>query len=109
MNEEDETREFVRSGAVSEGYHVLYDWSGDGSIVSTIVRAVTELSGRKPQERLHSRIDPDALEALFRRSPGEPGRDRGAVTFPFAGFDVTVDADGVIRLDEVDRGRHGSR
>lgn len=108
MEEKDEGRHFVRSSATSDGYNVLYDWSGDDSIVCTIVRAVTEVSGREPDECVHYRIDPDGLDALFRRAPGEATRDRGAVTFPFAGFEVTVHADGMIHLRELDRSRpHG--
>lgn len=103
MEHNENSREFLRSTAVSEGIHVLHDWSGDDSIVATIVRAVTEVTGEEPEECVHYRIDPDGLDALFRRAPGEVTRDRGSVTFPFSGFQVTVHADGMVHLRDQDR------
>lgn len=109
MENDDDGRGFVRSSTASQEYHVLYDWSGDASLVSTIVRAVSEVTGREPGECVYDRIDPDGLDALFRRAPGMATRDQGAVTFPFAGFEVTVHADGMIHLRELERGRRHHR
>ena len=99
MNDDDDG-DFLRSSAAAGGVRILHDWSTEESIVGTIVAAVTEMGGDEPEELVHDRIDPDALEALFR--PVSPGRrrDRGFVTFPLGDFDVTVDASGMVLIDE---------
>lgn len=50
-------------------------------------------------EPLFTRIDPDALDALFSDGAGTTVRAEGEVTFPMAGCDVTVDASGAIDVE----------
>lgn len=99
MND-DHDDDFLRSSARTRGVRILHDWSGETSIVSTIVNAVAELSGRTSIEPVHDRIDTDALEALFQPVSEDRRRDEGYVTFPIEEFDVTVDANGMILIEE---------
>ena len=100
MNDERDESDFLRSATEARGLRIIYDWSGDESIVSTIVNAISELTGEASIEPVHDHVDPDALEALFRPLSDERRRDRGQVTFPLSGFDVTVDANGLILIEE---------
>ncbi|QLG50772.1 HalOD1 output domain-containing protein [Natrinema halophilum] len=52
-------------------------------------------------ESLYAVVDPDALDALFGgRSSGANG-SRGSVSFEFCGYDVTVDGEGTVVLEEL--------
>jgi len=64
-----------------------------------VARPDGEAEGFGPREFV-DRVDPDALEALFRPISADRRRDRGQVTFPLAGYDVTVDANGLILIEE---------
>lgn len=44
-------------------------------------------------------VDPDALDRLFSDGPGSTVRDQGRLTFPMAGCEVTVWADGTVEAD----------
>lgn len=50
-------------------------------------------------EPLFSRVDPDALDSLFSNGAGPTVRTQGQLTFPMAGCDVTVAADGTIDVE----------
>lgn len=50
-------------------------------------------------EPLYTRVDPDALDALFSNGAGTTVRHQGEITFPMAGCDVTVGADGTVEVD----------
>lgn len=73
-----------------------------------VIEAVAEAEDVPPSELhppqyepLHAVIDPEALDALFaRRSTGEP-RPRGKISFPFCGYDVTIERDGTVTLEEI--------
>lgn len=47
-------------------------------------------------------VDPDALSAVFASPPGGPSRDGGAVIFPYAGYELTVSADGSVDAEPLD-------
>ncbi|MFB6171889.1 MAG: HalOD1 output domain-containing protein [Haloarculaceae archaeon] len=71
-----------------------YDWSETPpsyAVVETVARA----DGTDPVDLgpLYEQVDPDALDALLADARGV------AVTFPFAGHEVTVGSDGVIEVD----------
>ena len=89
---------------------------GDGDSVDTscdqvpsqkVIRAIAAAEGVPPEqlhpptyESLHTVVDPEALDALFaRRSDGAP-RPGGEVTFPFCDYDVTIERDGSVVLEE---------
>lgn len=99
-NDEHDDADFLRSSTQVRGIRVIHDWSGDESVVSSIVSAISELTGRTSVDPLHHRIDTDALEALFEPISADKRRDEGYVTFPVEGFDVTVDANGLILIEE---------
>ena len=100
MNDDHDDADFLRSATEARRVRVIHDWSGEESVVGAIVTAITELTGRDEIEPVHERIDPDALEALFRPIDEGRRREEGYVTFPLAGFDVTVDANGLILIEE---------
>jgi hypothetical protein len=67
------------------------------------VMAVEEVSDTRMEELtpIVEAIDPDALNAVFDSWPGGSGRRDVHVTFPYEGYEVTVDGDGTILLDRV--------
>lgn len=46
-------------------------------------------------------VDPDALSTIFASPSGGPDRSQGTVTFPYTGYQVTLDADGSIDIEPV--------
>ncbi|ELY44526.1 HalOD1 output domain-containing protein [Natronorubrum sulfidifaciens] len=71
-----------------------------------VIEAIAEAEGiptkqlRPPTyESLHAAVDPEALDLLFvPRADGTP-RAGGQVSFPFCGYDVTVEPNGSITLE----------
>lgn len=63
------------------------------SLSEAVVTAVAKQDGIDPDnlEPLYDVIDGNALDSLFRDG-------RGEVTFPYAGYEVTVDYAGVVTL-----------
>lgn len=100
MNDEPDDGDFLRSSAQVQAVRIIHDWSDDESIVGTIAAAIEERWGGESIEPLHEYVDTDALEALFRPISEEKRRDRGQVSFSVEGFDVTVDANGLIVIEE---------
>lgn len=72
-----------------------------------VIEAVAEAEGIPPKElrpptyeALHTVIDPEALDALFsQRSNGSP-RPGGDLSFPFCNYEVTIERDGSVTLEE---------
>ena len=79
--------------------------SSGGSVSQAVVEAiaqreevdVTEIEPPE-YEPLYSVVDPEALDALFSSTTGGSSRPMGAVSFTYAGYDVTVHSDGEIEL-----------
>ena len=74
--------------------------AGRGKSASmTVVEAVGAAADTPVLELppLFDAIDPDALDALFAGRP-----TNGVVTFRYAGYDVTVRADGTVELSDAD-------
>ena len=72
-----------------------------GSITAAVVEAVAAAEGVEPVDLdvpLYSAIDPDALDRLFRSAPADNGII-GRITFTYAGYDVTVQATGDVRVE----------
>ena len=81
-------------------HRTLFEPEHGESVVSSVVVSVAAVSGAEPTALppLHGTLDTDALEALV-------GSAREAdtpltVTFGYAGYLVSVDADGSIRIGE---------
>ncbi|WP_135825867.1 HalOD1 output domain-containing protein [Halorussus ruber] len=83
----------------TDRYRVRYDSSEElpSTVVVTAVAAVAE-TDPLDLEPLRESIDPDALDALFRQTPGGRIRSSGQAEFWFADHHVTVDATGEIEV-----------
>lgn len=79
----------------------LQDVPTDEPLSHAVVEAVSEAEDAQPTELppLFSAIDPDALDALF-TSAGDEAVVTGSVQFRYAGYDVCVNEDGSVVLDE---------
>lgn len=69
------------------------------AVVDTVARARDVDSLDLPP--LYSVVDPDALNALFSRTPDRPTPADGTVTFPYAGYSVTVRSHGTVEAEPV--------
>lgn len=55
---------------------------------------------RPPEyQPLHETVDPQALDELFGPKSDGTFRGPGEVSFPFCGYDVTVESDGSVTLE----------
>lgn len=74
-----------------------HDWDQDGSLSTSVVTAVSQVTGDDPTEidPLYEVIDPDALDRLV-DSLGDDAD--GQVTFTLNGCAVTVTGDGAIAV-----------
>lgn len=77
--------------------HAECDPAEDGEVSTTVVTAVADAMGvgATDLEPLSRRLDPDALDELFRRDDGDC-----YVGFRFNGHDVTVYADGHVVVSD---------
>ena len=81
--------------------------SSGGSVSQAVVEAiaqreevdVTEIEPPE-YEPLYTVVDPEALDALFSSTTGGASRPMGAVSFVYAGYNVTVHSDGEIELSQ---------
>ena len=66
-----------------------------------ILTAIAERDDRSIDDLrpLYEVIDPDALDALFAPRMDGSLRGGGSVSFPYAGYVVTVSSDGVVEID----------
>lgn len=81
-------------------YRRRFDVSKRRAISLAIIEAVETVLDEPERARhsLHEIIDPDAIDMLFRpRRNGLP-RVNGTVKFPFAEYEVVVDAAGLIEI-----------
>lgn len=81
-------------------YRVTFD-SEEYRFSTAVVFAVGAVSDSDPLSlpALNDRVDPECLDGVF--GPKEDGTPRtgGRVVFPFVGYEVTVDSDGVVVVD----------
>lgn len=80
-------------------YRLQNDWADERPSTAVVV-AVATVAGTEPLALppLRETIDPDALDDLFRQTPGGRVRKFGHVEFSFAGHNVTVDASGEVSV-----------
>ncbi|WP_423745074.1 HalOD1 output domain-containing protein (plasmid) [Haladaptatus sp. SPP-AMP-3] len=87
---------------VEEPARLQYDWGSGVPLGTYIVQQMADrarVSATDVPESLYGRIDPDALEDLFRPLVDGTPRANGEVTFTFAGHYVTVSSDGTIEIE----------
>lgn len=103
MTEADEnnSRQRAVSAADRDVYSVQHDWADETPIGTTVVKAVSAVSGVRPTdlEPLHSVLDTDALERLFEPTADGPRPQQNYVHFPVSEHDITVYADGVVVVE----------
>lgn len=70
-------------------------------ISERVIEQVAAATNQDPidLEPLFSRVDPDALDALFSNGAGATVRAEGQLTFPMGGCEVTVTADGSVDVE----------
>lgn len=81
----------------SKTYHTRVDWKSQEPLSTTVISAVAAITGIEPTrlEPLYQRVDPDALDSLFR--PREETERTGcSLSFVLAGCEVTVHGRGEI-------------
>ncbi len=83
-------------------HQIDHDWDVDSSVSTSVVEAVAAATKTMPTEidPLYDVVDPDALDALV-ASLRKSGH--GTVRFEFAGWIVTLTANGAIDLRVTDR------
>lgn len=92
---------------MTEGDDGSVDTSCQKTPSQAVVEAVARSEGvsleelRPPTyESLHSVVDPEALDAIFAPQADGTPRPDGEVSFPFCGYEVTVERDGSVTLVE---------
>ncbi len=87
---------------VAEGHAVQFEWDDAESVTYRVAEAVAEVTGDDPTavDSIATEVDPDALEALFAPRNSDEQRNRGHLSFPVAGCDVTVYAHGEVVVHE---------
>lgn len=99
-----ERRSTARGSSRSGARRVTFDATDDRSPAAAITRAVVTEVGVDPSELepLGSSIDPEALEGLFDSLETTPGAV-ATVSFPYAGYWVSIDSEGTLTVTRCDR------
>jgi hypothetical protein len=86
----------------NEGALAEFEWKESESLSARLIEEVGALVGEDPIEieSLYNRVDPDALDAIFRSTKIAGDRAEGFVEFPFAGYQICVSATGMCRIFE---------
>lgn len=82
-------------------YYAQHDFDGTASLTTTLVHAISNVTGAdvtEAEQTLSDHADPDALDRLFRPRPDGSFRLAGQVTFTIWGHRVTVCNDGQISI-----------
>lgn len=85
----------------TETYQLYHDWGSSDRISIRIVSAVAAITDTPPTEMspLYTRVDPDALDRLFRPIPTEDRRGLAStLSFTLNGCEVTIYGDGRIEI-----------
>ena len=93
----------------------IYEVSANESVSEGVVRAVSIVSGAAPVpgasseyetsqvlEPLHSAINPEALDSVFRHTTLRPVQPRARLTFTYHGHVVTVTGRGRISVEPLE-------
>lgn len=92
----------VHSGPDGDVVHERYDWRRTAP-ATAVAETVADELGRDPAalSPVYEAVDPDALEALVDPAGPTDATDV-VVSFPFAGFSVSVTGNGAVILRPVD-------
>ena len=93
-----ETQEVtVQYNSTTESYRTVHNWNQHNSLSTTVLLAIGAVTGDQPSNLppLSNDVDPDALDSIFEQTQNSQ-RTTGRMTFPYAGFLVTIHADGEI-------------
>lgn len=76
----------------------------DPGISVAIVRAIARVDGRSVEDlpALYEAIEPQSLERVLEGSLSEQSASKTTVTFQYAGYHVTVTAEGEMRLQPIE-------
>lgn len=79
---------------------VKHNKNSDVPVSTTLLKALSDVDGYEPcsYEPLYDVVDPDCLDGLFRPVGDDAHRMDGRVSFPFAGYHVTVESDGTLTI-----------
>lgn len=84
-------------------YVARYDWASSVPLSTVLVELVADVAGGDPErlDPLGRVADPEAIDQLFASTQRYPGNHDAAskLAFRFEALHVTVEADGVIRLE----------
>lgn len=89
---------------VGREHRTRYDPEGGESVITSVIVSVAAVSGAKPTALppLQRTLDTDALEAVV--GSAREADTHLTVTFGYAGYRVSVDTDGSIRISEASPG-----
>lgn len=96
---------------MSEQYAGQGSWDSSERLVTTIVAAVADHTGRDVADLdpLYEVVDSEALAELFKPRPNGQPRDNGArVEFTYAGCEVLVTGSSDITVRPTDRAHHSA-
>jgi len=91
QNQQSETRQ----------YYAQHDFDGTATLTTTLVHAISNVTGAdvtEAEQTLSDHADPEALDRLFRPRPDGTFRLGGELTFTIWGHRVTVANDGQISI-----------
>lgn len=84
-------------------YVARYDWQSAVPLSTVLVELVADVTEADPErlDPLGRVVDPEAIDRLFASTRGYPGNHAAGsrLAFRFEELHVTVEADGVIRLE----------
>lgn len=91
-------RDGAGEGERRVAHRTRHEWDAPERLSTTLVRAVSAVSGSPPTEvtPLHESVDVDALDALFAPTAGGPRPSHNSLRLVVEGYDVDVFGDGRI-------------
>lgn len=85
----------------TQTYVVQHDFDGSAKLTTTLVHALSDVTGIDVTDAgftLSDHVDPDALDRLFRPRDDDTPRLNGHLAFTVWGYQVTVYSDGQITI-----------
>jgi hypothetical protein len=88
----------IRHNQSTETYRVVYERGCEESLTTILILAIEAVTELQPDELppIHKFVNPEAVDRLFEPADAEDRRTVGYLSIQYAGFLVTIHADGVI-------------